>query len=643
MDAGHLADAPAPTRTSQPSPVVVRVRFAQQPVTGCVFDLAERGGNGLQRVGDVRSNPPGTYQLEVDPEVAFPLDIVVGAKGWMPVRVPVHSRDVRVDIDLPAGGAVRGCFRAGAGTAIENSRVVFAGRTGVTDSCGNVRFDDIAPGRYTTASVFVGGSVRQAACDVSVEGPGHEQTAAFAVTDAVDLAVRVVQATGGQGVPQASVTVWEADGRPPSRAWGTTAEDGRLTLTGLRIGEFWLRASGAHIEPLLLERVRVPQDSSATVVVEVQPYRIHHVAGRLLDPQGRAIAGASVQTPQGAEATDGDGRFSCVIGPDICPPVEPETWVTGLSRACPVSISRGGSNVRAFSLGLDEFHEIVWRDSISLKGGVAATDLCSFSLHQTLPDGEYCSSRVRCGPGTATRRFECSGFSPGESEITVVLDDGRVGKTMAHGRLGSRTVDIGTVTIPAARRIRVSPPADEFSSEVSVGVWLQDSGSIRYSATCTRDTGWLSSGSLPAESARYALWAPGYIACDAGVVSVREGECVVVDAPLRRPADVLVFVRRGANIVSGAKVRVSPESAPPYWEFLRRLSFGPPPLTVARVCPADDMPLSGSTAPDGTARFSRLPPGSVLVTVVDPDDGSVHEVRTETEEGCVSNVDVEVN
>ncbi|MDQ1049779.1 MFS transporter [Streptomyces sp. V4I2] len=107
-------------------------------------------------VATTRSGPQGGYV--VTELVAGEYTLAAGAPGFRPAAVPVTvraSREIRQDVELAGGAALRGTVRAGGGRPVEDARVTLLDAAGnvvdtlTTGPDGTFGFVDLSSGEYT--------------------------------------------------------------------------------------------------------------------------------------------------------------------------------------------------------------------------------------------------------------------------------------------------------------------------------------------------------------------------------------------------------------------------------------------------------------------------------------------------------------
>ncbi|MCA8951445.1 MAG: sigma-70 family RNA polymerase sigma factor [Planctomycetes bacterium] len=259
-----------------------------------------------------RSGDDGHYELRVPP-AGYPL--IVAAKGYCsriePSYMPDDATTHTFDVELRPGVTV-------AGRVVDEQAMPVAGAVIRTS------------GAFASAVTGADGTFE---LDAGVPGTGHEVTArkpgfqpARVIAEAGDRAVELVLRPGlrlvvravdsaGEGIAGARVSI------VPDRmaAWqrmGTTQTDGRFRLEDLAAKEFEL-----VLEKKGYIRVKVAVDPGAAVdelALEMRPG--HTTRGRVVDPDGHPLAGASIycQRPTGSvldrsvggrDTTGVDGRF----------------------------------------------------------------------------------------------------------------------------------------------------------------------------------------------------------------------------------------------------------------------------------------------------------------------------------------------
>ena len=323
-----------------------------RPVVGVVVSVVSSGPAEPSRV---RTDDQGRYEAFVPPglvghrvlKVPAPYLGRPGFLGPRPVEAPpAIARFELPPISLTRGGELRGSVkdeegRPVAGARVEGSWTMFDGRNraprseaATSKADGSFVLGPVAPDTDLTVIASAGGATTPAPVKARTDGGLVELT--VVEPDSAAPTGRVI-GTDGEPIAGASVRIW-ALGRSP----GGPIEDGALlTFSGSDVlmtdaeGRFRvprrvrgdrdyraLASADGHISgrsrPLRPGGLDKPE--FADLVLPPDPKRIA-IEGRVLDHQGRPVAGAGVRTSADGpgrrrSTTDAEGRFRLLEVPE---------------------------------------------------------------------------------------------------------------------------------------------------------------------------------------------------------------------------------------------------------------------------------------------------------------------------------------
>lgn len=206
-----------------------------EPVAGVALTLIDQRGHQVSRT---TGGPDGGYHLEVPQAGAYVL--IGAANGHRPVavNVVVAARPLPVDLTLPSSGELSGTVRradsgepvAGAAVTLTDTRGEVVGAA-VTGADGGYLCRGVPSGTHTVV-VVAPGTRPHAATLVVPESGLLRYDAELAPIVTLAGAVRA----GDRTVPDAQVTVLDANGRPIATA--RTDDEGRYRVTDLPAGDY---------------------------------------------------------------------------------------------------------------------------------------------------------------------------------------------------------------------------------------------------------------------------------------------------------------------------------------------------------------------------------------------------------------------
>jgi protocatechuate 3,4-dioxygenase beta subunit len=307
--------------------------------TGSLFGMATNG------VGDAKTDAQGRFEFPHLPPGK--VQLVARSKGYLDAKpknleLVELGAEENVELELSRGASVGGVVRLPDGTPATEVLVVLgfdpdalggmAAFNAARGAKGKGRTD--AEGRFLITGLGLGPFVVSAATEL--DGVGHAARIAPVKPGSLELELRLLPdptleglVTTPEGVPipkfevraeQDGVAIWAAG---DSTTESIESEDGSFRLPGMRAGQWRVRASApgralSDWSPVTLPRA----DGSEPIVLVLPPEAL--AEGRVLDPDGNPVAGATVRQErdlmqtmaaaagdEGSDAarTDADGAF----------------------------------------------------------------------------------------------------------------------------------------------------------------------------------------------------------------------------------------------------------------------------------------------------------------------------------------------
>lgn len=555
-----------------------------RPVPGAEV-MATRNAEILHFKGDLTAGEDGRFVVEgLDPRGEIYLR--ARAAGWIPgppvkvtlppegeVEVPVREGRTLTGrvVDAESGEGLEGLdvelfarrkvAVAGMGSAMS---VMPAGKT-TSGQGGTFRVEDLEPG--TVVLNVSGGGYQPAELQVSVPEDRDPEPVTVRLKPGETLRGRVLGPDGG---PVAGATV-EATGAE-SRQMAQTAADGTFVLEGLAPGELRLVATASGG---LRGEAAARAGSGEEVVLRLE--RPGRIVGRVLDPEGSPVAGASVMQfgpddfSRGPLKTGADGGFSVEEA-------EPGTW-----RLSARAEGFAGSPAREVEVKAGEDSVVELRLE---RGGVVE------GVVRGLEGSELDRCRV-LGGGAETRvqpdgSFRLEGVRPGRVTVRAMVVPG--------GRARSVVVDLPDPAEPAWVEIDFGGGATLTGTVTRAGLGVPGlavsviavGGTEGASTTTGEDGAWRVEGLEPGEY-QVQVRTPG--------AEVLTGQHLVLEGDLRLDLEVpagglegRVLDRETGLPLAGAAVEARRVGIP---EMVRRASSGE----------------------DGRYRLGELPDGEYAVTM----------------------------
>ena len=268
-----------------------------------------RQGSGFERAdpalfAEATTGTDGTFRIANAPRA--PVHLFVRASGWPPAERFLRADSGSLRIALERGTTISGTVldasqRPVAGTLVQSGWIAAA-----ADGQGRYRLDGVAAGLQRVEASAPGdlvarkGGVRVAA--------GAAATADLQLQPGATIGGVVVDALTRRPVAGARIAIADSPGSGigASEPAGSARSDakGRFSAAGLLPGDYEVRAAKAGYLPATLPRVAASARSAGAAAVALVPAA--SIAGRVVDAQGKPIAGATVSLEPGRGAR---GRF----------------------------------------------------------------------------------------------------------------------------------------------------------------------------------------------------------------------------------------------------------------------------------------------------------------------------------------------
>jgi len=299
-DASDSADSqPAEARTTaRPDTISGRaVLPSGEPAVGALVTLA---GPGEVEPVHVTADSGGMFEAIVGPGQVYAIE--ASLHGFGPaILVGVSAGKAGITLALTSGRAVQGTVQRG-GSPVAGATVhlggpgVFPQRTVSADATGRFTVSGLRPGTYeyfvTASGAGTGFGGR-----LAVDDPGDVPSLNIELLEAPTLRVDVVDATSGEPVPLAVLSVAERSMHVVAAS--AQIDGGRYDIDYLPRGDYVVRVRAPGYMPYEAA-LRVP---AADGDVPVRLSRGGEVRGRVSDPAGNPVPGAAVSVV--IEATSG--------------------------------------------------------------------------------------------------------------------------------------------------------------------------------------------------------------------------------------------------------------------------------------------------------------------------------------------------
>jgi len=598
------------------------VRRDELPVAGCSFRFPGRTVL-VSVIGE------GAYELRFSSEAALPAEgsVVAPSGAIAPIRV-VQDGDL-IQVDLRVGAEVHGAILDEGGLGLDGAVVHLARRAVHTGLGGRCRMHGVPAGRYEQVLVERGGVVTPVACtleltDGQVVGP-VELT--LATQDTLDVLVRL----DGRPVLGARVNVCPADLRVHALASGVADEQGSVSLSGLAPGEYWVWASGPTIEPVFMERVRVP--TTDAVVLDADHARTHSIRGRVVDPTGQPVEGASVSYADGVastrDETDAEGRFELAGLRAMAPTsrvVAPEPF-SPMVRVLKTGGGVRGVQIRAYRVEFDEEVELVlspraiWTGEVVVPEGQAVP---AFDLLFTAADGGQYVGNFRDVDQSNRRRFTWRDAPLVPGVLQVRLADGRMLRRDVDPA-GRTPYRVGVLEFPAGGMIALQLKADIELPRRVFAEWLDPNTGVAEGGAWLTRVGraqFTSPPVVPPGQWRIVISGDGIFPLDVGTLIVAAERSTEVQGLARSRHDVAIVVRDHGEALGAVPVELQVSATELELRARTRTA-----LSSGREVGGPGMRLTATTDEIGRAWFARVPAGDATVLVTRDGVTTAHDVR----------------
>ncbi len=588
-----------------------RVRRAGRAVDGCGFATSAGVVTALPE-GD------GCYRLRFEEGLRPPVPVTLRTPTGTTRELVVRSPDELVEVELAAGARVLGTVYDGERRPVVHASVHVGRCVARTNWSGQFRLEEVAPGGHDQVLVEHDGVLTPLAVTFDVD-PGEELEGLELVLDAdASLETRVL--LDGAPVGDARVNVCPADLTSCALAERTTDAAGCVRFEGLPDGEYWVWASGAAIEPVFAERVRVPPNGP--LVLYARAAEQHWLRGCVVDSNGAPVAGAVVSYGDGASPartrSDAEGRFalaalraaaprSRVVSPEPFPPL--------------VTVARGGRGTfgtltRSFRVQFDSDVTLTVDEPTTWRGtlvGAPGAPVGAFDLFVSTPDGGVYVGNFAATDAVGRREFVWRDAPRSAARATLRLRDGRTlaFDVAAHD---AQSLSLGELVLPEAGRVVLRPRGAAAGARTAYVEWLDpDSLEARGGTWARRTTrGTIETGDVvPAGAWRFVVHVEGLapLDCSRHLVAATV-PCEVEVAPAAR-RDVTVLVVSASTAVGGAHVRLDLPDATDLELLARRRTA----LFQGRELGGAGLDLECRTDGLGHATFARVPLGRALARV----------------------------
>ncbi len=592
-------------------------------------------GPGSERVG------PGRFQVVPPERSPFGGDAKVTglratAAGYLPAAASLpsladRSGAVPFRIELSRGGRVTVRVVDDNGAPASGATAYVGRRSAATDVSGaavlaTLPWDEPLHIQVLHDGVFA----RAETVRLTRAAPVSEVTVRLRVQKSLRV---TVMSSDGEPVFDASVWVTAPDalGRPRSAApIALTDEGGRVTLSGIAVGEYRVVARAAGHAAGRLDGIWLDQDLRA-VTVRLRPGGQRWLAGRVVDLQGDAVAGVRISHGSGHVATTGrDGRFRL----DGLTERDDARGLSVFADRAPFSnlrvTKKGYIEDDSLPVRFDVESTIVLLDSTTVEGFCpVAMDGATDVRILFYPD--RATHRRPWGDGRwgftkrASRAFRIADFprAPGELRISATLPDGGavVATAMiASDALGKRT-NVGILAVTRLARV-TGQVVDQYGHRVRLRAPLVLDP--RYGEARGRGTVFIINGEIgghvSAGDYDVDTFAPGYLTRGPRPLSLRVDRVTDVQLVVVKAGWLRVDVRKRGAPVADARVSISYEGShrAAFEHRARSLARSPFPVTRIDATGTEDEALTDGR---GLHTFRPLPPGNYTISV----DGMPHE------------------
>jgi protocatechuate 3,4-dioxygenase beta subunit len=274
-----------------------------------IFAEATTGLDGAFRIANA---PPAPERLSVR------------AAGWTPAEQFLRADSGSLRIALERGASVSGTVLDASGRPAAGALVRSGSVAATSDAQGRYRLDGVPSGLQRVEASAPGGMVaRKGGVRLAAAAPA---SADLQLQAGVTITGTVVDALTRRPIAGARIAVAESHGSgagsaDPS-AFARSDAKGRFSAAGLLPGDHEVRAVKSGYLSATLPRVAASAKAAASAALALVPAA--SIAGKVVDAQGKAVAGASVSLEPvpggrrfaGARFRGPRSEFSTRTGPD---------------------------------------------------------------------------------------------------------------------------------------------------------------------------------------------------------------------------------------------------------------------------------------------------------------------------------------
>jgi protocatechuate 3,4-dioxygenase beta subunit len=310
----------------------------------------------------------GTFRIANAPRA--PARLFVRGSGWPPAERFLRADSSSLRIALERGTTISGTVLDASGRPVAGTLVRSGGAAAEADAQGRYRLDGVPAGLQRVEASAPGGlvarkgGVRVAAAPVSAD---------LQLQAGATIAGTVVDALTRRPIAGTRIAVAESPGSgigaaEPS-AFARSDAKGRFSAAGLLPADYEVRAAKTGYLPATLPRVPVSARAAAPVALALVPAA--SIAGKVVDAQGKSVAGAhvSLEPPRGGRGRFGLGGLGGFRGPR--PDLSTRTGPDGAFRLEGLPAIPSGVPLTASHAGFAPAE----RPGVTLKAGQALTGI----------------------------------------------------------------------------------------------------------------------------------------------------------------------------------------------------------------------------------------------------------------------------
>ena len=327
-----------------PVRIVGSVMRGGEPLGGAQVFAVSEGSAIFQGMKTVRTEPDGSYSLEVDRPGAYVVSAREGAFGVEVTADIPRVEEAQVDLFIPLG-SIGGFIERPDGTRSKGirmrlqredglGRMRFGSDQATTDEQGRYQFDALEPGLYTVRANIAGWNGRADARYGTGIQPGVE-VLKDSTTNGIDFELEeagtiegLVEGTDGAPIADASVFFRDSSGVMVTNISGTKTDGGgRFKKTGLAPGDYTLsvRASELASEDQITVHVSSGESVEARLAVEMGTrvrVKLEDAGGdarrariEVFDKDDREVGGLMTQEDVQRMFNEGTSSIERVVGP----------------------------------------------------------------------------------------------------------------------------------------------------------------------------------------------------------------------------------------------------------------------------------------------------------------------------------------